>query len=40
MVADEHVRIDSEAAKALIEWKYQFAEEVDRQAERLPAESA
>lgn len=40
MVANQQVRIESEAAKALAMWKCQFAEEVGRQARRLAAESA
>ena len=39
MDANQQVRIEIEAAKALAAWKFQFAEEVDRQAERLAAES-
>jgi hypothetical protein len=39
MVANPQVRIEIEAAKALAQWKRQFAEEVARQAKRLAMES-
>lgn len=39
MVANEQVRIDVEAAQALAQWKFRFADEVCQQAKRLAAQS-